>query len=54
MSSDLIRAVVESNNEEELNMIEGGLQDSIRKSFKYIKNEPRKLKLQKINGKANL
>ena len=54
MSNDTIRRLIENNEVEYLKMIEGGLHSSIKDAFQYIKNEPRKLKLQKLNGKSNI
>lgn len=48
MSNDFVRKLVENNKYEELNMIKGGINNSTDKAFRFIKNEPRKLKLKKL------
>jgi len=50
MSNDVIRKNIEDNEVEYLKMIESGLHSSIKEAFRYIKNEPRKLKLEKIKN----
>lgn len=48
MSNSLIRKLIEENDFAGLEMIKIGLSGSTEKAFKYIKNEPRKLKLQRL------
>ena len=50
MGNNLIRTLIEQNKTEKLDIIERGLIESTKSAFKYIKNEPRKKKLQKLQN----
>jgi len=48
LSNTLIRQLIEENRLEELEIIEGGLANSTKEAFKFIKNEPRRKKIQRL------
>ena len=49
LGNTLIRQLIEENRLEELEMIERGLGNSTKEAFKFIKNEPRRKKLKRLN-----
>ena len=49
LGNTLIRQLIEENRLEELEMIERGLSNSTKEAFKFIKNEPRRKKLKRLN-----
>lgn len=49
LSNTFIRKLIKENRLEELEIIECGLSNSTKEAFKFIKNEPRKNKLKKLN-----
>ena len=49
MGNDLIVNLIYQNKKDELDIIERGLTESTKEAFKYIKNEPRRKKLKKLD-----